>query len=93
MANIVIWLLFGLLAGFVFSRLSDHMAPGIVVVNCVTGMLGATLAGVMLLIFDATPLNDISLWSLIAAFIGALVVIFLVRFIFGSSYERLEWHD
>lgn len=93
MANILMWLLFGLLAGVAISRLSDRLAPGIMIINCVAGMLGATLAGVMLLIFDATPLNALSIWSLIAAVAGALVVTVLVRLIFGSLYERWEWHD
>ena len=82
MINVFAWLFFGLLVGFTVSRLSDRLMPGRVIINSVAGMLGATLAGVTFLIFDATPLNAISLWGLLVALLGALVVISLVRVIF-----------
>jgi uncharacterized membrane protein YeaQ/YmgE (transglycosylase-associated protein family) len=81
MINICLWLLFGVLAGFVVSRLSKRLAPDNLIVNTVAGVLGAMIAGFAFLIFDVTPLDAISLWSIIVALGGAIGGISLAQMI------------
>jgi uncharacterized membrane protein YeaQ/YmgE (transglycosylase-associated protein family) len=82
MINVFLWLLFGFLAGFIVSRLSDRLVPSYIIINCVAGVLGAALAGVIFLIFDVTPLSAVSMQGMLVALVGAFVVISLVRVIF-----------
>jgi uncharacterized membrane protein YeaQ/YmgE (transglycosylase-associated protein family) len=79
MVNIFLWLLFGILAGVIASRLSDRCLPDNIVMNTVAGVLGAMLAGFIFLIFDVTPLNVVSIWGIISALIGAVAGISLVQ--------------
>lgn len=82
MINVYLWLLFGFLAGFIVSRLSNRLVPSSIIINTVAGVLGATLAGATFLIFDVTPLDAVSLWGILVALVGAFIVISLVRIIF-----------
>jgi uncharacterized membrane protein YeaQ/YmgE (transglycosylase-associated protein family) len=79
MINIFLWLLFGVLAGFVVSRLSNRIVPDTIIINSIAGVLGAIVAGFVFLIFDVTPLNTVNIWGSIIALAGALVGISLVQ--------------
>jgi uncharacterized membrane protein YeaQ/YmgE (transglycosylase-associated protein family) len=82
MINVYLWLLFGFLAGFIVSHLSDRLVPSYIIINSVAGVLGAMLAGAAFLIFDVTPLDAISLWSMLVALVGAFIAISLARIVF-----------
>jgi uncharacterized membrane protein YeaQ/YmgE (transglycosylase-associated protein family) len=79
MMNIILWLLFGALAGFVVSRLSSRLLADTIVINSVAGVLGAMVAGFVFLLFDVTPLNSVNIWGIIIALAGALVGISLAQ--------------
>jgi uncharacterized membrane protein YeaQ/YmgE (transglycosylase-associated protein family) len=79
MMNIVLWLLFGVLAGLVVSRLSSRLLADNIIINSVAGVLGALVAGLVFLIFDVTPLSTINIWGIIIALAGALVGISLAH--------------
>jgi uncharacterized membrane protein YeaQ/YmgE (transglycosylase-associated protein family) len=79
MMNILLWLLFGALAGFVVSRLSSRFVADNIIINSVAGVLGAMVAGFVFLLFDVTPLNSVNIWELIIALAGALVGISLAQ--------------
>jgi uncharacterized membrane protein YeaQ/YmgE (transglycosylase-associated protein family) len=81
MINVGLWLLFGILTGFIVSRLSNRLVPDIVVLNSVAGVLGAMVAGFVFLIFDVTPLNGVNIWGVTVALAGALAGISLVQMI------------
>ena len=81
MINICLWLLFGVLAGFIVSRLSNRIMPDNMILNSVAGALGAMIAGFVFLIFDVTPLNAINIWGVIVALVGALAGISLIQMI------------
>ena len=81
MINITLWLVFGVLAGAVTSRLSRRLAPDNLILNSIAGVLGSMIAGFVFLIFDVTPLDAISLWSIIVALGGAIGVISLLQMI------------
>ncbi len=79
MMNIILWLLFGALTGFVVSRLSSRLLADNIIINSVAGVLGALVAGFVFLIFDVTPLSTINIWGIIIALAGALVGISLAQ--------------
>jgi uncharacterized membrane protein YeaQ/YmgE (transglycosylase-associated protein family) len=81
MINIYLWLLFGVLAGFIVSRISNRLLPDNIILNSVAGVLGAMIAGFVFLIFDVTPLNAINIWGVVIALAGALIGISLIQMI------------
>ena len=79
MMNIILWLLFGALAGFVVSQLSSRLLADNIIINSVAGVLGALVAGFVFLLFDVTPLNTVNIWGIIIALAGALIGISLAQ--------------
>jgi uncharacterized membrane protein YeaQ/YmgE (transglycosylase-associated protein family) len=82
MINVLVWLLFGALAGTVASRLTRPLTPIAMVLNSVAGTMGALMGGIVFLIFDTTPLDALSLRGIVWALVGAMLVIVLVRVMF-----------
>jgi len=77
MINVLVWLLFGVLAGGVASRLTRPLTPIITVLNSVAGIMGAVMGGIVFLIFDTAPLDRVSLGGIVCALVGAMLVILL----------------
>jgi uncharacterized membrane protein YeaQ/YmgE (transglycosylase-associated protein family) len=82
MINVLVWLLFGLLAGGLASRLTQTISPTTIVLNSIAGTMGAVVGGIIFLIFDTTPLDTLSRGGSVCALIGAILVIGLVRITF-----------
>ena len=78
------WLLLGLIAGFLASRV---MGGGYGLIgDVVVGILGAFLGGFLFsaLTGNANPVDDFDLGSIFVAFIGACVLIALLRAVSGG---------
>ncbi len=70
------WLLLGLVAGFIGSRLFGSSGQGLVL-DIVLGIVGAVVGGVIFSFFGATGVTGFNVWSLIVAVIGSLVVLYV----------------
>jgi uncharacterized membrane protein YeaQ/YmgE (transglycosylase-associated protein family) len=75
MINVLVWLLFGGLAGWIASRLVRSSHNGVPLLQIIAGGLGALVGGVIFLIFDTAPLNAFNARGLAFALIGAMIVI------------------
>jgi uncharacterized membrane protein YeaQ/YmgE (transglycosylase-associated protein family) len=72
--SIIGWLILGLIAGFVASRIVNAQGQGIVL-DIGLGMLGALVGG---FIFDAiggVGVTGLNAWSLLVAIIGSIIVL------------------
>lgn len=72
--SIVAWLLLGLLAGFLGSKIVDNSGKGIVG-DIVVGVLGALVGGFLFSIFGAYGVTGLNLWSLLVATVGSVVLL------------------
>ena len=80
------WLIVGLIAGWLASQVMKGGGSGLVgdiVVGIVGAMIGGFLAGTLLGIPNAV--NGINLSSIIVAFLGAVVLIAILRMISGRK--------
>ena len=80
--SIIAWLILGLIAGFVASKIYAGSGQG-VLLDIVLGVVGAFVGG---FIFDAVGgvgVTGFNLWSLIVAIIGAVVVLWIYHTIVG----------
>jgi uncharacterized membrane protein YeaQ/YmgE (transglycosylase-associated protein family) len=80
--SIIGWLIVGLIAGFVASRIVNAQGQGIVL-DIGLGMLGALVGG---FIFDAiggVGVTGFNAWSLLVAIIGSIIVLILYHAVTG----------
>jgi len=78
MTDIVFWILFGVLAGWIGSIITDTHGRQRVLGNIALGVLGAVMGGALMRMFNERSLG-LSLSSLLTAVCGAVIFIALVQ--------------
>ena len=77
------WILLGLMAGFMASNIVRSSGQGLLL-DLVLGVIGAVVSGYLFTAIGATGLTGSNLYSMFAAIIGAVVVLWLYH-AHGSS--------
>jgi uncharacterized membrane protein YeaQ/YmgE (transglycosylase-associated protein family) len=72
--SIVAWILLGLIAGFVASKVVNGSGRGLWV-DMVLGVVGAMVGGALFHFAGQTGVTGFNLWSLFVSVIGAIVVL------------------
>src|SRR5271155_699566 len=72
--SIIIWIAFGLIAGFVASRLVNHTGSG-ALLDIVLGVVGAVVGGFLFNTVGAVGVTGFNVWSLFVATVGAVIVL------------------
>ncbi len=85
--SILAWVLLGLIAGFVGSKVVNHTGEG-VVLDIVLGIVGAIVGGFLFTRFGAAGVTGFNLYSMFVAIIGAVVVLVIYHAIRGTSHAR-----
>src|SRR5688572_6557976 len=77
--NVILWMIFGALAGWIASMIMGANARMGALANIVVGIVGAIIGGFLMAnVFGAPGITGFNLTSLIVAIIGAIVLLFLV---------------
>lgn len=77
--NIIIWIIFGGLVGWVASLIMKTDAQQGLFLNIVVGIVGAALGGWLMSFFGAGGVEGFDLYSFLVALLGASVLIAIVR--------------
>ncbi len=80
--GIILWIVFGLIAGFIASKLVNNSGEGIIL-DIVLGIVGAVVGGFIFSAFGAAGVTGFNIWSLIVAVIGAVVVLLIYHALFN----------
>jgi uncharacterized membrane protein YeaQ/YmgE (transglycosylase-associated protein family) len=72
--SILAWIILGLLAGFVGSKLVNKQGEGLFL-DIVLGVVGAVVGGWLFNRFGAVGVTGLNIYSLLVAVIGAVVVL------------------
>jgi uncharacterized membrane protein YeaQ/YmgE (transglycosylase-associated protein family) len=80
--SILSWILLGLVAGFIGSKIVNSEGQGFWL-NIVLGIVGAMVGGFLFSIFGATGITGFNIYSLIVAIIGSVVVLWLYHLLAG----------
>jgi uncharacterized membrane protein YeaQ/YmgE (transglycosylase-associated protein family) len=80
--SIIAWLVLGLIAGFIASKLYAGSGQG-VVLDIVLGIVGAFVGGFLFSTFGAAPVTGFNIYSMIVAVIGAIVVLWIYHAVVG----------
>ena len=75
--NILLWILFGAIAGWLASLLMGTDAQMGALANIIVGIVGAVLGGLLMNAFGAPGVTGFNLGSMVVAVLGAVVLIFL----------------
>ena len=81
--SIIAWIILGLIAGFVGSKIVNKRGEGLVR-DILLGVVGAVVGGWLFHMFGAAGVTGLNLYSLVVAVIGAIVVLVLYHAIFGK---------
>ena len=83
--SIVAWLVLGLVAGFIASKLVNKSGEGIVL-DIVLGIVGAMVGGfIMRSLNIGSGVNGLNIGSLLVAVVGAVVVLVVYHMVRGNS--------
>ena len=82
--SILAWLVLGLIAGFIGSKIVNHSGEG-VVLDIVLGIVGAVVGGWLFTQFGAAGVTGLNIYSMLVAIVGAVVVLVIYHLIRGSS--------
>lgn len=85
---ILVWIIIGGLAGWLASKLVRGSGSGILM-DIVVGVVGAFIGGLIVELLGGTGFTGFNLWSFIVAFIGAVILLLVVRMFTGSRRRAM----
>ena len=74
--GILAWLVLGLIAGFLGSKIVNKSGEGLVL-DIVLGIVGAVVGGFIFNFFGHSGVTGLNLYSLVVAVIGAVAVLWI----------------
>jgi uncharacterized membrane protein YeaQ/YmgE (transglycosylase-associated protein family) len=80
--GIISWIILGLIAGFIGSKIVDRQGQGFWL-DIVLGIIGALVGGFLFDLFSATGVTGLNIYSMIVAIIGAIVVLLIYNAVMG----------
>ena len=82
--GIVSWIAVGLIAGILGKLIMPGRDPGGLLLTIVIGMMGALVGGLLVQLLGGTGLTGFSLWSILVATLGAIILLAIYRLFAGS---------
>ncbi|HXS29037.1 MAG TPA: GlsB/YeaQ/YmgE family stress response membrane protein [Steroidobacteraceae bacterium] len=85
--SIIAWIVLGLIAGFIASKIVNRRGEG-VVLDILLGIVGALIGGWIFHVFGAAGVTGLNLYSLLVAVLGAIVLLVLYHAITGKRARQ-----
>jgi len=80
--SIIGWIILGLIAGFIGSKIVDRTGQGILL-DLVLGIVGAIVGGFIFSAVGSTGVTGLNLWSMFVAVVGAIIVLWVYHAVIG----------
>ncbi len=80
--GIISWIILGLIAGFIASKLVNKTGEGLVL-DIVLGVIGAMVGGFVFNFFGAAGVTGFNVYSTLVAVVGAVIVLAIYHMIAG----------
>ncbi len=81
--TILAWIVLGLVAGAIAKALMPGRDPGGIIVTMLIGIVGAFLGGFLGNAITGAGLNGFSIWSIVLAVVGAMLLLWIYRMTTG----------
>lgn len=82
--GIVSWIILGLIAGFIGSKIVDKQGQGFWL-NIVLGVVGAVVGGFLYEAVGGSSVTGLNIYSMIIAIIGSVVVLLIYNAVTGRQ--------
>jgi Predicted membrane protein len=79
--SFIAWIVLGLIAGFIGSKLVNHTGEGLIR-DVLLGVVGAIIGGYLFNVFGAPGVTGLNLYSLLVAVVGAVVFLIVYHALF-----------
>lgn len=76
--SLLAWIIVGLIAGWLATLVMPGAGGGILT-DLIVGMIGALLGGFLFHLVGAPGATGLNLWSIVVAFVGAVVLLWIVK--------------
>lgn len=87
--NILLWIIFGALVGWIASLIMGTDEEQGTILNVVVGVVGAFLGGTLMNYFGvAADVTGFNFTSFVVALIGSIILIAIVRLLRGAGQSR-----
>jgi uncharacterized membrane protein YeaQ/YmgE (transglycosylase-associated protein family) len=80
--DIISWIVLGLIAGFIGSKIVDSQGQGFWL-NIALGIVGALVGGFLFDLFGASGVTGLNIYSMIVAIVGSIVVLLIYNTLTG----------
>ena len=80
--SIIGWLILGLIAGFIASKIVNKSGEGLLL-DIILGIVGAVVGGFLFSLIGAAPITGLNIYSMVVAVIGSIVVLLVYHAIGG----------
>jgi uncharacterized membrane protein YeaQ/YmgE (transglycosylase-associated protein family) len=81
--GIIVWVILGLIAGFIASKIVGGQGQGFFL-NIALGIVGALVGGfISANVFGWEGVSGINLWSILVAIVGAIIVLVVYNAVMG----------
>jgi uncharacterized membrane protein YeaQ/YmgE (transglycosylase-associated protein family) len=77
--SILAWCVLGLISGAIAKAIMPGRDPGGIIVTILIGIVGAFLGGFLGNLIAGSGLNGFSLWSILLAVIGSILLLWIYR--------------
>jgi uncharacterized membrane protein YeaQ/YmgE (transglycosylase-associated protein family) len=84
--GLLAWIVVGLIAGWLASQVVASRYG--IIGDTVIGMVGALVGGFLFEQFGSTGTTGFNIWSVLVAFVGAVVLLVLIRAVSGQRTSR-----
>ena len=85
--SIIAWLVLGLIAGFIASKIINKTGEGLWL-DIVLGVVGAELGGWLFSLFGMSRVTGLNLYSLLVAVVGAVILLFVYHQLIRPVIQR-----
>jgi uncharacterized membrane protein YeaQ/YmgE (transglycosylase-associated protein family) len=82
--SIFAWLLLGLIAGFIGSKIVNKSGEGLIL-DIILGIVGAAVGGYVFTLFGSAPVTGLNLYSMLVAVVGSVIVLVVYHAVFGKK--------
>ncbi len=86
---ILAWIILGLIAGFIASKIVNRAGEGITL-DILLGIVGAVVGGGLFHLIGLSRVTGLNLYSLLVAVVGAMVFLVIYHAIRGTSRSHVS---
>ena len=78
LGTIIAWIVVGAIAGWLASLVVEGTGLGLLG-DIIVGIIGGIIGGIIVSLFGGSGVTGINIWSIIVAFIGAVILLLIVK--------------